>query len=74
MSLKPQTRAVLGILREQPDGVTPIEALHRVGTFRLAARVSELREAGFDVVCERVEGSVFRYRLVEQPRQLEAGL
>lgn len=45
--MKPSTKAVLGLLRERPAGVTAIDALSAVGSFRLAARVAELRTAGY---------------------------
>ena len=69
MKLKPQSQAVLDLLRERPEGITPLQALSEVGTYRLAARVWELRAAGYNVETERFEthrGSVVaRYRLVE---------
>lgn len=45
--MKPQTAACLRLLREKPEGVTAIDALSAVGSFRLAARIWELRQAGF---------------------------
>ena len=49
--MKPSTRSVLALLREQGvDGVTPALALSEVGTMRLAARISELRAEGHDIV------------------------
>ena len=49
--MKPSTRAVLALLREQGvDGVTPALALSEVGTMRLAARIAELRADGHDIV------------------------
>lgn len=45
-----QTDEVLALLREKRlRGVTPGEALDRVGTMRLAARVAELRAQGYDI-------------------------
>jgi hypothetical protein len=47
-AVKPQTQAVLNLLQSQGSaGVTPLQAMHDVGTMRLAARVAELREAGY---------------------------
>lgn len=41
------TEAVLRLLKLRgPAGLTPLEALQSVGTFRLAARIWELRKAG----------------------------
>lgn len=53
MKLKPQTRKVLDFLREHPAGITPLMALSEVGTYRLAARVAELRAAGYPVKTDR---------------------
>lgn len=48
--MKPSTRAVLALLREQGvDGVTPALALTEVGCMRLAARIAELRADGHDI-------------------------
>jgi hypothetical protein len=45
--MKPATASVLALLKQQGRlGVTPALALERVGTFRLAARISELRADG----------------------------
>jgi hypothetical protein len=67
--MKPQTRAVLALLRERGSrGVTPLDALEVVGSFRLAARVSELRAAGYDVRCDRTSG-FGRYELVENEQR-----
>jgi hypothetical protein len=49
--VKPSTRAVLDLLREQGvDGLTPALALSEVGTMRLAARIAELRAEGHEIV------------------------
>lgn len=46
-----QNRAVLALLRERGrDGVTPLEALDRIGTLRLGARVWDLRKEGHLIV------------------------
>jgi hypothetical protein len=47
--MKPQTYAVLRYLKKNRAGLTALDALTRLGTFRLAARVYELREAGYPV-------------------------
>ena len=66
--MKPSTHAVFLLLAERgPAGVTPLEALAEVGTFRLAARIAELRRAGANIE-SRTETSggkrYARYRLV----------
>ena len=59
----------LQILNYLQDGktITPLEALSLFGIFRLAARIHDLRDAGVDVKCEKVElsngKSVARYSL-----------
>lgn len=63
--MKRQTRLILAQLRIHPGGITQMDALRDVGSFRLAARIGELRAAGFDIRCDRSEG-FGRYRLTEQ--------
>ncbi len=66
--MKPGTRAVLALLREKGDeGVTPLDALDRVGSFRLGARIWELKAEGYPIETEmaRTAGGkrIARYRL-----------
>ena len=66
--LNSQTKSVLGALRHGP--ITPIEALDRFGCFRLAARIKNLRDAGYDIETERVtenDKTYARYHLVGEP-------
>lgn len=70
--MKPQTRTVLRLLRERRS-LSPLEALTLGAGFRLAARIAELRAAGYDVRCDRSQGYGV-YRLVEEPEQIGAGL
>jgi hypothetical protein len=77
--VKPGTAAVLDLLRDYGElGVTPLDALEVVGSFRLAARISELREAGYSIRTDSVvsparRGKRYaRYVLVEKPEQLVA--
>ena len=57
------------ILRHLKTGatITAIEALNMFGCFRLAARISDLRKAGNDIVTDKVTTSggkhVAQYRL-----------
>ncbi len=72
-----QNEAVLALLRERGDGgITALEALHAVGTFRLAARIADLRAEGHDIHTEIVATlsgkHVAVYTIVEQPKQLTA--
>lgn len=49
-----QNQQVLAHLK-QGKTLTPIEALREYGIFRLAARVYELKKAGWPVVTDRVK-------------------
>lgn len=68
-------QAVLAYLEDHPEGLTPLEALYEVGTLRLAARIFDLRAAGYVIRDAMVEvkarngrtARVKRYWL-EQPR------
>lgn len=76
--MKPGTARVLDLLRARPHGVTAIDALSSAGSFRLAARVAELREAGYTVETELIRtGSgkrIASYKLVEPVGQLRMAL
>lgn len=65
--MKPQTRAVLALLERHPEGVTPLDALDEAGSFRLGARVYELKADGYDIETELVRTPngkrIARYRL-----------
>lgn len=67
--LKPSAAAVLELLRERPAGITAIDALAAVGSFRLGARIWELKAAGYEITSETIRtGSgkhISRYRLIE---------
>lgn len=54
-----QTQDILESLRQGP--ITPLQALDQHGCFRLAARIVELRQAGHQVVTNRVtkDGKTF---------------
>jgi hypothetical protein len=62
-----QNEKLLEYLKAHPEGITPLEALNVIGTFRLAARVYDLRKIGHNIVekDEVVSGGarVARYRL-----------
>jgi hypothetical protein len=66
-----QTADLLDLLRERGEqGVTPLDGLELIGTLRLAARISELRQDGYDIVTDIVpvgkSKHVARYRLIEE--------
>ena len=63
-----QTLAVLAMLQKYPEGITALDALREAGSFRLAARIADLRESGHIIVADLVEHGdkrFARYRLVE---------
>ena len=65
--MKSQSEAILAYLK-QGRRITPIDALNMFGCFRLAARISDLRSEGHNIVSENVEqdGKSFSaYRLAE---------
>jgi len=74
-AVKPSTAATLALLRRKPEGVTPLDALDEIGSFRLAARISELRHDGYVIRAETIRTAtgkhVAKYTLEEQ---LVAGL
>jgi hypothetical protein len=76
--VKPQTRDVLALLREQGvDGVTPALALTEVGTMRLAARIAELRAEGHDIInvgWTTARGAHVALYVLREERQLTLGV
>lgn len=66
-----QTRLLLALLRQRGEhGITPIAALREIGSFRLGARIWELRAAGHIIETHRVRTDsgalIARYVLVEK--------
>ena len=66
-----QNEAILKYLKNHV-GLTQLQALDKLGVMRLPARISELREMGFDIVTLRKEvrtrygkTNVAEYRLIE---------
>lgn len=71
--MKPQTAATLELLRSRgKHGVTALDALASVGSFRLGARIWELKAEGFDISSEMVTvpsgARIARYVLHERTR------
>lgn len=44
-----QTIAILDMLRTYQGGITALDALREAGCFRLAARIADLRAAGYPI-------------------------
>ena len=60
---------------KQYGSIEPLTALKEYGCYRLGARISDLRDDGYKIVTERMEGiskitgnrvSYARYRLIEK--------
>jgi hypothetical protein len=49
-----QTDVILRLLIERPEGITALDALREAGSFRLAARIADLRAAGNAIASEMV--------------------
>lgn len=49
-----QAMTVLRVLRERPQGITSLEALNELRIMRLASRVDELRQGGYDIRTEMI--------------------
>ena len=65
-----QAQEILALLRSRGDrGITPMDALEEVGTFRLAARIHDLRAEGYNITSTPqmtpTGKTVARYRLIE---------
>ena len=60
-----QTRAMLDLLRARgPEGVSALDALRVIGCYRPAARVWQLKRAGYVITTTRKRGQTAVYRLV----------
>ena len=53
--MKPATLQTLFLLRAHPEGVTQLDALREIGSFRLGARVWELKAEGYVIETRWVE-------------------
>jgi biotin operon repressor len=71
MNPKPtQSQRILKLLQEK-DSVTNIELNNDLHIFRYGARIAELREQGYNIESKHIKGSVWEFRLVKKPKQLE---
>ena len=52
MAKETQTQMILSYIR-QFGSITPLEAVRDLGVLRLAARISDLRKAGYDIISEQ---------------------
>jgi hypothetical protein len=60
----PQNEEVLRYMR-QHGGITPVEALRKLGVFRLGARIFELKHQGYDIISTMVKSKGKRYSRYE---------
>ena len=64
-----QKRLILHLLQDRDEGITGIDALNEAGSFRLAARIADLRGEGYDIssTMERTPTGkrIARYRLMK---------
>lgn len=73
--MKPQTAALLRLLRSRPKGVTSIDVLEEIGSFRASGRILELRQAGYPIETtrERVPSGKVVARYVLSERRVDRG-
>ena len=71
--MKPtQPARLLEYLRDHP-GASSLEVTLGTNIVNVTGRVSDLRAAGYCVLCIRDRKGVARYRVVERPTQLTIG-
>lgn len=63
-----QVNEILSLMREKPEGITPLDALVEVGCFRLAARISDIKGLGHIVESRMVSVPVRNGRRVRVMR------
>ena len=49
-----QTDTIYRMLRDRPEGITALDALQEAGSFRLAARIADLRREGYPIESKMV--------------------
>jgi hypothetical protein len=66
--METQTKQILQYMRTQP--ITAIDALQYIGSFRLAARIKNLRDEGHDIHTEIITtdngAKIARYSLIKE--------
>jgi len=66
--METQTKQILQYIRTQP--ITAIDALQYIGSFRLAARIKDLRDEGHDIHTEIITtdngAKIARYSLIKE--------
>lgn len=58
--MKSQEQAILEYL-EAGNAITPMDALHKFGSFRLCARIFELKRAGHNIVTNIIKSNGKRF-------------
>lgn len=72
MAKKSQCEMVLKYLQTHKTGITPIQAIERLGVLRLSGRIYDLKEQGYEIATNIIEvknrydeiSRVAQYRLV----------
>lgn len=62
MQKSTQCNKILTALKESPNGITSRDLIN-MNVFKYSSRISELRQAGHNVVAHRVKKSLWRYTL-----------
>lgn len=57
-----QYQRILNALKANKEGITSRDMIN-MNIFRYSARIGELRKDGYNVRCQRVKGSLYRYYL-----------
>ncbi len=65
--MKPNQTDQVARYLERNGEISPMQALNRLGIYRLAARIMELRDDGYPIETRRENGRTV-YVLTEEPR------
>lgn len=68
-----QQDRLLDYLRDNP-GCSSLDIIRDLSILNTTGRISDLRAAGFTIDTWRSKAGVWRYRLIEAPVQMAAGL
>jgi len=67
MKTKTQAKAILSHLKRGWK-ITQSDAFHKYGCWRLASRINELRNAGFDIRTKMIESEGKKFAQYQLPR------
>lgn len=63
LRLSIQDKVLLDYLQKN-GSITNVDAITQLCILRIASRIGELRAAGYDIECKRVEGGMYKYTLL----------